>query len=520
MGEVRHLKWHLSHFSALCGTICAEKGVLLPNMRKLLTTGALILAITAAAQTPAQKYAERQAVSGPLKGAVWGFQAKDAAGNILAEYNPGQRMVPASNMKLITTGTALHAFGGDYRYQTELGYTGNIRADGTLEGDVYIVGGGDPTLGAKDSIALKPDALFWKWKSLLKEAGISRIDGRIIGDGRAYEGNLEQQSWSYDDTGTYYGTGGNALCFYGNAIDLQVKAAGEGNPVKAVQAYPETPWMHFTNYGFTGPSGTGNSLYLYTTDLAPYSELRGSFAADRPAKTEHFANKFGALTCAYYFWKNLRATGWEVTGGYADTDRSGYIRDGESFVAQEPAGTPEIIGRTESPSLRQIARETNVRSDNFYAEMMLRSMGEAASAQAVYDSCYVAEAEVLRGLGMDPEAVLVKDGSGLSRQNQVSPEWMVSYLQALQESPAFEAFLSSLPTPGEGTLTGMLGNVQNRDRIRMKSGSMEGVLCYSGYILDEAGKPSVTFSILTNNALSTQAQVRTVLSRLIALLME
>ena len=488
-------------------------------MRKLLTIGALVAALTAAAQTPAQKYADRLSDSAPLKGAVWGVLAQDAQGRTLLEYNAQQRMIPASNLKLVTTGTALHALGADYRYKTHLAYTGTIREDGTLQGDLYIIGGGDPTLGARDSTALKADALFWKWKTLLKQAGISRIEGRIVGDGRAYEGNLEQQSWSYDDTGTYYGTGGNALCFYENAIDLYVRASAQGEPVNVTQTYPDTPWMHFSNFGLCGPAGTGNSLYLYTTDLAPYAELRGTFAVDRPAKTEHFSNKFGALTCAYYFWKNLKDTGWEVTGGYADTDRSGYIRQA-GFVPEEKAQEARSIGYTESPALKEITRETNVRSDNFYAEMILRSMGEAATGIAVHDSCYMAVNEVLLDLGLDPEALTYKDGSGLSRMNNVSPAWMVSYLQAMQGSPAFDAFLASLPAPGEGTLSGMLSQVPLKGRIRMKSGSMEGVLCYSGYILDSAGKPQTTFSLMTNNTLAPQNEVRAVLSRLLTLLLE
>ncbi len=152
--------------------------------------------------------------------------------------------------------------------------------------------------------------------------------------------------------------------------------------------------------------------------------------------------------------------------------------------------------------------------------MILRSMGEAATGIAVHDSCYMAVNEVLLDLGLDPEALTYKDGSGLSRMNNVSPAWMVSYLQAMQGSPAFDAFLASLPAPGEGTLSGMLSQAPLKGRIRMKSGSMEGVLCYSGYILDSAGKPQTTFSLMTNNTLATQNEVRAVLSRLLTLLLE
>lgn len=478
----------------------------------------LLVLVHAGAQNPAQQYVNRQSHSGVLKDAVWGVLAVHRDGRTLASLNQSQRMVPASNIKLVTTGTALHYLSPEARFRTELGYTGEIK-DGVLEGDVYIIGHGDPTLGTRDSIATDNGALFWRWKSLLKEAGINAIHGRIVGDGRAYEGNLEHQSWGFDDIGTYYGTGTNALSFYANAIDLAVRAATVGEPAQVQQTYPETPWLHFQNYSITGPAGTGNSLYLYTTDLAPYAELRGSFATDRKPKTEHFANKFGALTCAFYFWKNLKETDWEVTGGYADIDRSGYIRN-SSFVAEEKAGEPLVLGQTESAPIRAIARITNVRSDNFYAEALFRAMGEKQTGIALSDSCQVAQRQALIDLGVDPDGIRQVDGCGLSRMNYVSPEWMVGFLQAMQQSPAFSAFLASLPHPGEGTLSALLPNLANRESIRIKSGSMDGVLCYSGYILADDGTPQVTLSIMTNHTTASQKEVRAVLAHLLKLLME
>ena len=186
--------------------------------RLLVLLAGVMLQVTAWAQNPAQQYVQQMVRRGALRGTLVGVSVQDAQGQTVVAYNDNQRLTPASNAKLVTTGCALHAFGPDYRFQTGLGYTGTIQ-DGTLEGDLYILGGGDPTIGAKDSIAYRPEALFWKWKSLLKGAGIERIHGRIVGDGSAYEGHLEHASWSYDDLGTYYGTGTSALCFYKNAID-------------------------------------------------------------------------------------------------------------------------------------------------------------------------------------------------------------------------------------------------------------------------------------------------------------
>ena len=482
--------------------------------------------VTVQAQTTLQQKVDQAAGREPLRSALVGVMVQDMKGNVLAQREAQRRMVSASNMKLVTTGTALHALGGDFRFETGIGYTGTVE-DGTLHGDVYIVGGGDPTIGVVDTMAVKPDALFWRWKSLLKQAGISRIDGRIIGDGRAYEGHLENTTWGYDDTGTYYGAGTSALSFYENAIDYSVSAALEGEPVKVAQRYPDTPWMHFTNRSVTGPRGTGNSLYLYTTDLAPYSELRGTFAADRKPKIEHFANKYGALTCAYYFWQNLRSTGWDVSGGYADIDRDGYVR-GSDFVPMEKAGSPRVIGTSLSPVLSRIVRRTNVESDNFYAEAIFRQMGEKACGVAVYDSCRVAAREVLEGLfaqaGIPAETldgIYQEDGSGLSRKNLLSPAFMTAYLRSMTRSKAFDAFLTSLPQPGEGTLATVLPKLPaaQKARLRFKSGSMDGVLCYSGYVLDTEGRPTHAFSLMVGGAAVKTSVLRDILGGLIETLL-
>lgn len=485
-------------------------------MRTWMILGALIGGCLGLQAQTLQQKVDQAVKAEPLKGAVVGVMVQDVAGHVLASREPGRRMVPASNLKLVTTGTALHALGPDFRFETGIGYTGTVE-DGTLHGDVYIIGGGDPTIGVVDTVAVKPDALFWRWKSMLKDAGISRIDGRIIGDGRAYEGHLENTTWGYDDTGTYYGAGCNALSFYENAIDYLVSAGAEGEPVKVTQRHPETPWIHFSNRTMTAPKGTGNSLYLYTTDLAPYAELRGTYSIDRKPKVEHFANKYGALTCAFYFWQNLRDTGWDISGGYADIDRGGYVR-GADFVPAYKAGTPQVLGQSTSPVLSRIVRQTNVLSDNFYAEAIFRQMGEKASGIAVYDSCRVAVYDVLEDLmESDLAGIRLEDGSGLSRLNSASPAFFVSFLRSMTRSRGFEAFLASFPQPGEGTLSTLLPKLpaDQKSRIRVKSGSMDGVLCYSGYILDETGKPACIFSLMVNGATAKTAALRETLGDLI-----
>ena len=189
----------------------------------------------------------------------------------------------------------------------------------------------------------------------------------------------------------------------------------------------------------------------------------------------------------------------------------------------EPAAWDEIniIGTTYSPSLDRVVFETNHASNNVYAETLLRTIGKELLDNASYESSYKALAEVLKNLGVDGSTgAKIQDGSGLSRQNYVSADFFCRFLTAMTKSPAYETYLNSLPSPGgNGTLQyNMQGqSAALRNRIKVKSGSMNGVRCYSGYILPstEDGQ-TIVFSIMTNNCTSPTWQVRPLLDKIMA----
>lgn len=444
--------------------------------------------------------------SAALESASWGVLAVTSKGDTLVEFSSSRRFLPASNAKLITTGLALHILGEDFRFKTGLAYKGDVR-DSVLHGDLYLVGGGDPTLAANIKDV---EPLFDEWAKILTSNGIKAIDGNVIGDGRHFDGPIENASWSYEDLGTYYGAGCNGLSFYRNILEIDVAAGTkEGDPVKTTLKYPETPWLEYSCEATTAPASTGDKLYLFNTDLYPVASMRGTFAIDRAPKTEKCSNKFGALTCAYYFYKYLKNKGMSIYGGYGDVVSGNALRivAGTSFVTLpgSRAAAPEDlshIGYTSSVPLSQIARSTNVPSDNFMAESIFRELSLNLVGTASYDSAQVVVNKALASLMCDPEPVKMIDGSGLSRQNYVSPSFMCGFLLGMAGSDVYPAFLASLPRAGEGTLSSRLRQASSdaRNRIRMKSGSMDGVRCFSGYILPASdSSDTVTFSIMTNN---------------------
>jgi D-alanyl-D-alanine carboxypeptidase/D-alanyl-D-alanine-endopeptidase (penicillin-binding protein 4) len=254
--------------------------------------------------------------------------------------------------------------GSDYCYETKIGYSGTIQ-DGTLNGNLYIIGGGDPTIGSIDSIAVKTNATFAQWEKMIKNAGIKKIDAHIIGDGRWVEGEVEETSWSWQDIGTYYGTGVTGLMFYENMLSYNILPGKElGEPIELNASYPKTPWMTINNEATTGKAGTGDQTYMYTSEFAPVGAVRGTFAIDRGKKRVDFSNKFPEYTCAHYFMNHLKKKGIQ----------SGGAGDFRLDTAWEQHGEIHILGKTYSPTLARIAFETNHASNNLYPETLFRGL--------------------------------------------------------------------------------------------------------------------------------------------------
>ena len=486
----------------------------------------LFLSVTLFGQNAIQQAVDETVADPCFAQSFVGICIMDSNGKLIAGVNQEKMLVPASNMKLITTGAALHILGPEHAFETVLAHDGEI-SDGILNGNLHIIGGGDPTLASKDSIAVPIERTFAIWEKIIRNAGIRSINGRIIGDGRFFEGAAEEPTWLWNDLGTYYGTGVTGLMFYENMQSFSVSAGPHtGAPINIKPYYPDCPWMEFRYACSTGKTGTGDLLYMFTSDLAPVAEIRGTFGVDRAAKRLDCANKYPEYTCAHYFENHLRRRGISCSEGAADYKLITDWVDSYNSRKEEL----KVLGSSFSPTLDRIVFETNHASNNVFAETLFRSLGKTLRESACYDSSYVAINDALVELGLSGSKDLkIQDGSGLSRQNLVSPKALCEFLYAMTSSPAFEPFLASLPSPGyAGTLEyNMKGQpAALRQRIKVKSGSMNGVRCYSGYILPsiEKGKTeglpegTLIVSIMTNNCTSPNWKVRPLLDRLMAAL--
>ena len=407
-------------------------------------------------------------------------------GEQIACCDPRQKMNPASNMKVITTGAALTALGPEYRWETTLAYTGSVTANGRLNGDLYIIGGGDPMLGSKHADAIPMTSVYAKWADFLAEAGISQINGDIIGDGSWLDGMREDPSWSFEDLGTYYGTCLSGLNFYENRQGMRVNTMGaaEGSVPEITLIYPSTPWMKW-QYDCT-VGGKGDNLYMYWDSDEYNAVIRGTIGAGLD-KTVEFRNNRPELTlaCEFKDWlekeRNIIATG----------SAKGITDERDSLSISHMAGNITEIGSSFGPDLRTVINRTNKDSNNLFAEMLFRTVGKELGRDSSPESAREAMMGIIGKIVGEDKAsrkyLMMQDGSGLSVHDRVSASFMCDFLASMYESENRDAFVSSLK--------------QYSSRCVLKTGTISGCRSLCGYILPAtADGRAIVFSIMVNNS--------------------
>lgn len=459
----------------------------------------------------------------PMRSALLGVLAVKGDCDTILSYNPYNKLLPASNTKLITTGIAMLQLGPDWQFTTTLQSNSSI-CNGELNGDLYIVGGGDPTIGANYDGTPKLEETFTQWKAILDSLGVKKINGKVIGDGRYFEGDPIPDSWVIFDMGYDYFGACEALNVYQNTIRIKIPGGAAPDQILSgpISTKPELPWLNVESEAVT-TRGLGNKLYAIPGILRPCAYVKGTLGVKHKAAYLKITNNFPAYTCAQLFHNFLVNNGFEISDGYADVGPLGNVRTDLNNPHQGPDAQTgmAVLGSTRSVPLKQILTDCNRDSDNFYAEALLRTVGKNVLGAADYKTCKAGRDTMFRRLGLElRNGYNLVDGSGLSREDNVSPDFFVRFLKAMSKTPVFPHYLESLPQPGKGTLEGRLKSEPDslKQRVFMKSGSMGGVVCFSGYILPQDGNPenTIIFSIMTNNVSGPASHVYKLLESIIA----
>ncbi len=402
-----------------------------------------------------------------------------STGQSLYDFDAQRALPPASTLKIWTTAMALDVLGSEFRFKTELKVSGTIRQD-TLFGDIVIVGGGDPSL-ASQYFDQSLDQLLERWVSKIQQTGIHHVTGSVIADASLVSPDLIAPTWPYQDLGNYYGAYHSGLNVHDNQFYLRFGQNYRENqrvPIDAI--YPEVPDLEIRSLVRTGPSGSGDQAYIMG---GPYQEKR-YVQGTIPPGSGTFRIK-GSLPdpgkfLAYHLVHRLQDGSITCQGGPI------------SAVEPVPLQDGHLLDEWQSPPLQDIARVTNQRSVNLFAQ----SLGITAAQQSDFHDLSL----YWENQGIDMTGVRTSDFAGLSPDNAVTSKSMVQILSLIHSDPTrFDAFKSTLAVVGKsGTLSSLLKNSPAQGNIYAKSGLISGVRSYAGYIRRQDGH-WIAFSVLTQN---------------------
>lgn len=430
-------------------------------------------------------------------------------GEELIGYNARMSLPSASTLKLITTATALVVLGNNYTYTTSLEYDGTIK-DSVLMGNLYIRGTGDPSLGSW-RFAGYPDlaSLLNSWSTAVRRAGIRRIQGMIIGDASLYTGLTTPNTWPFGDLGNYYGASLSALNINENLYRVFFRPGkAVGAPASVLRTDPLLPYLTFTNIVTTDAAQTGDQVNIYGAPFMNQQWLTGKVPLGEPAN--EFSVK-GALPDPAYFAAHALQS--QLLQDKVTINGAPLSVGSGLPTAASASGRRILLSQYKSPVLTTLIKETNYQSINLFAEAFLRT---AALALDKTIQSTEASVEALTGFwkkkGVNLDGFRIRDGSGLSTVGALTADNMTGILSAMGREKSFPQFYETIPVVGQtGTVRYLARGTAAAGNVRAKSGSIEGVRAYAGYLKAADGE-LLSFCVLVNKF--TPGQSRAVLHEL------
>ena len=450
----------------------------------------------------------------PFQNAFWGIVVYDLHANkTLYTHNPEKSFIPASNLKLYTTAAALDILKPSFQYKTPVYVYTDSTATG-LKHHLIVRGSGDPTIGGRFTNGDRTRT-FRDWADSLKAAGIHLLEGDVVGDDDIFDDIPLGYGWSWDDETYWYSAELGGLVFNDNCVDFTIVGLRRGTPALVSWEPFNTDYVRVINATLT---------------LPPDSSLTEGYTRERGSNTIYLSSRipegridFESLTVhnpTLYFAHILRSTliyaGIPVFGLPVDVDDLPIKPD-----YSQPAYRK--IATHYSPPLREIVKVINKRSQNLYADQLLKTLGAVAYPDSLPGAGSHARGiavamQVFARAGIDTSRIQMVDGSGLSRMNLVTPEMTVKLLRYMWQHPDTtirNAFYESLPIGGiDGTLEKRFRQGKAYTNVRAKTGYVSNARTLSGYVHTARGTP-LAFSIMCNHytiptKLVNQAQDRIV----------
>jgi D-alanyl-D-alanine carboxypeptidase/D-alanyl-D-alanine-endopeptidase (penicillin-binding protein 4) len=447
-----------------------------------------------------------------LKGASRSLVLRSPDGSLLRAFDGERRLVPASTAKVLVTAAALDLLGPRHRFRTALVGRGYLDQKGVWQGDLVLLGGGDPSLGSGREGCLDADAQLAEWVQAVRAAGIRRIRGRLIGDGLLWGEPEAPGAWAWDDLGNHFAPSLDALIFDENRFYSHFRTPlAAGAPAELLGTEPDLPHAEIRHRVRSGAPGSGDQAYAYSIPGGSAVLWKGQLPPGRKRFTVKGAWPDPSLAAATRLEQALEKAGIAVDGEAAS---AWVLLPG--YAATNSGQTTDTLWTAASPTLHRLVQWTNRESLNGYAEALLRALGQqgqgpgngdrplekkgasalpgkapAGSVEAgleILQQWLQEQArEACRGqVGCSTDAWSLNDGSGLARRNRLDAQSFSALLAHWTAAPWFESFFLSLPRSGGlGTLARVAPEAPGR--LAAKSGTIGGVRCYAGYWQGRSG---------------------------------
>lgn len=478
------------------------------------------------------KSADKYLSSPLLRGSSWSIMSVELnKGRILLSRDADRSLIPGSSMKLLTTACTLETLGPDYRTKTLIGYTGEIDSIGTVTGDLVIVGRGDPTISTRYrksgefpqggmTPALQSDTtnLFNSWADSLIKRGVRRITGDLVGYDDLFAGEMLGSGWEWDDLPNWYAAEFSPLVYGDDCIELTIQPGDSvGSPAR-VNCNPDVSLVKLTQAVVTTSPDSEAEIFfdreLGRNNVLLWGSIPLNSIPQRRWVSVHDPAKFFLIVLR----KALESRGIIINGA---------IRNVDSTQGNE--GDFKLLFAHLSPRLSERIKIINQYSQNLHAEMLVRTLGLEASKRlstatspespaggTIYSGINAIREWESKVRGVST-LYSMADGSGLSRRNLAGASEFVKVLVYMNRSPYRNEFVSSLASPGVGTMQDRPFVMPKGIALYAKTGSLSHVRALSGYLYLD-GKPQVAFSFICNNYLCNPQEVERTMDNLCQIL--
>jgi D-alanyl-D-alanine carboxypeptidase/D-alanyl-D-alanine-endopeptidase (penicillin-binding protein 4) len=470
-----------------------------------------VLAATApqAAQSTVSADLDRIFDAPVLSRALVGVRVESLARpGVIYERNAASLVMPASNMKLLTLSAAAERLGWDVRFETRLEAAGTV-SGGVLHGDLVVVGGGDPSIASQD---FGPAPLFREWAAALRQAGIVRVDGRILGDDHVFDQATLGAGWAWDYLADGYAAPVGGLNYNENVAVIRLwPAAAAGDPAR-VEASPPGHLLEISSHVTTADAKSPADVSLARLPGSPHLTLSGTV----PAGGKVVVETASVDNPTRYFVEAMRLAlagdGIPVTGGAWDLDD---VPEGP------PAGARRVIATRQSLTLSALSGYWLKESQNFYAECLFKTLGRASGQPGSAEGGRRAVRDVLTSWGIPADSYVMYDGSGLSRYNYVTAGGIVTLLRHVWDDPTLRGpFVAALPVAGhDGTLSSRMKGTVLDANVEAKTGTISNVRSLSGY-LETASHEKLVFSMIVNHFTAPSREIDAVVEQALARLVD